>query len=135
MSAANISFIQTNIYANFETGNIEGVMSVFDDNIKFTHHGPRALIPFAGKWEGKAGAGQMLQTFVATTEPVYVEVNNIMGQGDTVIVLAKESYKVKATGKTYESQVAHIWKVANNKVVQFDELYDSAAIAEAFRAD
>ena len=62
MSTNNIEFIQNNVYANFETGNIPALMAVLDENISWIHHGPRELIPFAGEWQGVEGAGQMLQT-------------------------------------------------------------------------
>ncbi|MDA8597340.1 nuclear transport factor 2 family protein [Porticoccaceae bacterium] len=126
-------FIQENIYANFEAGNVEGVMAVLDENIRWTHHGSRDLIPFAGEWNGHAGVGEFFGSFIGGTEPVFVNVKGIVAQGDTVVVLINESYTVKATGKTYVTDVAHIWKVANDKIIAFDELYDSAAIAEAYK--
>ena len=134
MSSNNVEFIQNNIYANFETGNIPGVMAVFDPAIRFTHHGPREQIPFAGEWQGLDGVGQFFETFGGAVEPVFVNVKGIVASGDQVVVLINESYKVRSTGKEYVTDVVHIWTVNNGKVVQFDELYDSAAIADAFAA-
>ena len=48
--------------------------------------------------------------------------------------LIQEGCKVKATGKSYESLVAQIWTVRDGKIVQFDELYDSCAVAAAHQA-
>ena len=134
MSTNNIEFIQNNVYANFETGNIPALMEVLDENISWVHHGSRELIPFAGEWQGVEGAGQMLQTFAETVEPVFMNVKDIVASGDKVVVQINESYKVKATGKAYVTEVVHIWTVQEGKVTRFDELYDSAAIAEAFAA-
>lgn len=132
MSQDNVKWVQENIYANFESGNVDGLMAALSDDITWTHHGPRDQIPFAGVWEGKAGVGEFLQTFIGGTEPVFVDIKGIVASGDTVVVLGRESYKVKATGKAYETDIAHIWKIAGGKAVQFDELYDSAAIAAAY---
>ena len=134
MSDNNVEFIQNNIYANFESGNFAGVMAVFDPSIKFTHHGPREKIPFAGEWHGLEGTGQFFETFGDAVEPVFVNVKGIVASGDQVVVLINESFRVRSTGKEYVTDVAHIWTVNNGKIVQFDELYDSAAIAEAFAA-
>jgi ketosteroid isomerase-like protein len=109
-------------------------MAVLDENISWIHHGPRELIPFAGEWQGVEGAGQMLQTFAETVEPVFMNVKDIVASGDKVVVQINESYKVKATDKAYVTEVVHIWTVQEGKVTRFDELYDSAAIAEAFAA-
>ena len=109
MSAGGLSeFVQNNIYANFEAGNIEGVLANFHPDIKFTHHGPRDQIPFAGEWNGIEGAGQMLLTFAETVEPVFVNVKDITASGNKVIVSINESYKVKATGKTYAVSYTHL---------------------------
>jgi ketosteroid isomerase-like protein len=134
MSTNNVEFVQNNIYANFETGNIPAILATFDEGITWTHHGPRELIPFAGEWQGITGAGQMLQTFAETVEPVFMNVIDIVASGDKVVVQINESYRVKATGKAYTTEVVHIWTIRDGKVMQFDELYDSAAIAEAFAA-
>jgi len=134
MSTNNVEFVQNNIYANFETGNIPAILATFDQDIKWTHHGPREQIPFAGEWSGVEGAGQMLRTFAETVEPVFMNVIDIVASGDKVVVQINESYRVKATGKAYVTEVVHIWTIRDNKVIRFDELYDSAAIAEAFIA-
>ena len=134
MSNDNVEFIQNNIYANFESGNIAGVMDVFDPSITFTHHGPREQIPFAGEWNGLEGTSEFFQTFGGTVEPVFVNLKRIVASGDQVVVMINESYRVRATGKEYVTDVAHIWTVIDGKVTRFDELYDSAAIAEAFVA-
>jgi hypothetical protein len=69
MSNENTRFIQENIYANFESGNIAVVLEAFDPGIRFTHHGPRDQIPFAGEWHGIEGAREMFATFADTVEP------------------------------------------------------------------
>jgi len=132
MSNDNVAFVQSQIYANFETGNIPAVMEAFSPDITFTHHGPRAQIPFAGEWKGLEGVGTFFQTFGGSVEPVFMNVKDIVASGNKVIALINESYRVVATGKAYVTDVAHIWTVEGDKVVQFDELYDSAAIAAAF---
>lgn len=134
MSQDVVRFVQEHIYANFEAGNVEGLMGALSDDIVWTHHGPRDRIPFAGTWKGKAGVGAFLQAFLGSAEPVFVNVKGMVASGDTVVVLIRESYRVRATGKAYETDVAHIWKIVGGKAVQFDELYDSAAIADAFTA-
>lgn len=134
MSQENIDFISQHIYANIQTGNLEGVMAALADNVVWNHHGPREQIPFSGHWEDKRGAGQMLQTFAEVTEPVNFDVKGVVASGDQVIFLIDEGCKVRTTGKSYSTFVAQIWTIQNGKIVQFDELYDSYAVAEAFRS-
>jgi ketosteroid isomerase-like protein len=120
MSQENIDFVAQNIYANFQSGNIAGVMDALSDDVVWHYHGPREQIPYAGAYSGKAGAGEQLRTFVGAT--------------DRVIALIQEGCKVKETGKGYDVLVAHIWTVQGGKIVQFDELSDTCAVAGACQA-
>ena len=134
MSQENIDFITNNVYANFQSGNIAGLMDVLADDVAWNHHGPRDQVPFSGTYSGKVGAGEQLQTFVGSTETEKFDLQGLFAGGDKVIALIQEGCKVVQTGKSYETLVAHIWTVQDGKVVQFDELYDSCAVAEAFKA-
>ena len=51
-----------------------------------------------------------------------------------MIALTQEDCKVKATGKSYKSLEALIRTVRDDKIVQFDELYDRCAVAAAHQA-
>ena len=134
MSNDNIQFIAENVYGNFQSGNIAGLMAVIDDNVAWNHHGPREQVPFSGNWVGKTGAAEQLQAFAGGTETEKFEIQGMFAADDRVTVLIQEGCKVKSTGKSYDILVAHIWTVDKGKIVQFDELYDSCAVAEAYRA-
>ena len=134
MSQENIELITQNIYANFQSGNIDGVMAVLSDDVVWNHHGPKDQVPFSGFYQGKAGAGEQLGAFVSSTETEKFDVQGMFADANKVFVLIQEGCKVNATGKSYECLVAHIWTVEDGLVVQFDELYDSALVAGAFAA-
>ncbi len=134
MSQENIDFIAENVYANFQSGNIDGVMAVIADDVEWNHHGPRDQVPFSGSYRGKAGAGEQLSTFVGSTETEKFDVQGMYADADKVFVLIQEGCKVKATGKSYEILVAHIWTLRDGEIVQFDELYDSCAVAAACKS-
>ena len=51
-----------------------------------------------------------------------------------MIALIQEACKVKETGKDYDVLVAHIWTVHEGKIVRFDELSDTCAVAAACQA-
>jgi hypothetical protein len=134
MSQQNIEFITENVYANFQSGNIAGLIEVLADDVAWNHHGPKDQVPFSGSYYGKAGAAEQLQTFVGATETEKFDLQGMYAGGDKVIALIQEACKVNETGKRYETLVAHIWTVQDGKIIQFDELYDSCAVAAACRA-
>ena len=75
MSQENIDFIAKNVYDNFQSGNIAGLMEVLADDVVWNYHGPREQIPYAGAYSGKAGAGEQLQNFVGATDTGYLKVS------------------------------------------------------------
>jgi len=109
-------------------------MEVIADDVAWIYHGPRDQVPISGNWVGKAGAGEQLQKFVGDTETEKFDMQGIYAGGDKVIALIREACKVKSTGNSYETLVAHIRTVRDGMIVQFDELYDSCAVAAAYRA-
>ncbi len=134
MSQQNIDFVTQNVYANFQAGNIAGVMDALADDVVWNYHGPREQIPYAGEYDGKAGAGEQLQNFVGATDTEKFELLGMHAGGDRVIALIQEGCKVKQTGKDYDVLVAHIWTVHEGKIVRFDELSDTCAVAAACQA-
>jgi ketosteroid isomerase-like protein len=134
MSKENIDFISQNVYANFQSGNIAGLLEVLSDDVAWNHHGPREQLPFSGSYSGNEGAAEQLQAFVGGTETEKFDLQGMYAGGDKVIALIQEGCRVNETGKSYETLVAHIWTVQDGMIVQFDELYDSCAVAEAYRA-
>ena len=56
------------------------------------------------------------------------------GAGDTVIVEARYSGTYKATGKSIDAQVCHVWDVKDGKVTRFQQYVDTAKIQDAMGA-
>ena len=51
-----------------------------------------------------------------------------------VVSLGHERAKVGATGKIFEGDWAHVFDFAEGKIKRVREFYDTATMAEAFRA-
>ena len=55
--------------------------------------------------------------------------------GDTVVVLGKYSGKYKATGKSFQANFAHVWKMQDGKAAQFIQHVDTLLVHRALQAD
>ena len=62
------------------------------------------------------------------------EPEEYIAQRDKVVVLIKYRGRVRATGKTVESDLVHLFTFANGKIKRFREYYDTAATLDAYRA-
>lgn len=54
--------------------------------------------------------------------------------GDSVIVEGRYSGTYKATGKSKDAQVCHVWDVKDGKVTRFQQYADTAKLQDVMRA-
>lgn len=111
------------VYAGFATGDIPTVLGALSRDIAWTeaegfpyggtYHGPKAVLEgvfmrLGSEWEG----------FAAIPDE-FIEA------GDTIVVLGKYSGKYKATGKSFQANFAHVWKMQDGKAAQFIQYVDT----------
>jgi len=128
MSKENVALIK-GIYDAFGKGDVPGVLGAFSPDIvwneaenfpyadKNPYVGPDAILNgvFArciGEWDGFA-----------------VAPDEIFDAGDTIVAVGRYLGTCKATGKSMKLQMAHVWRVKNGKVAQFQQYADTLQIA------
>lgn len=84
-----------------------------------------------GDFKGVAGVQKFFEKLGGAVEILKFEPVEFIEAGDKVVVLGHERGKGRASGKTYETEWAHVYHVKDGKVVRFHEFMDSAAIAAA----
>lgn len=70
----------------------------------------------------------------ATVEALEFGPDQMFAAGDKVVSLGHERVRVKATGKVFETAWVHIFTIHDRKIVRLREYYDTATMAEAFKA-
>jgi uncharacterized protein len=102
-------------YAAFERGDIDTVMSIFDDDIRW--HVP-GKSPLAGDLRGKE---EVLAFFGRLAElsggSFSAEVHDVLANDEHVVVLV--ILRGERAGKMYGGMAAHIWHVAGGKATEF----------------
>ena len=128
MSAENVAIVKA-IYAAFETGDVPTVTAAMSPDIEWNeaenfpysdgnpYRGADAILGgvfarIGGEWDGFA-----------------VEPREFVDGGDTVVMTGRYKGTYKATGRTINAQVAHFWALEGGKVVQFQQLVDTLAVA------
>lgn len=59
-------------------------------------------------------------------EMLEYHVDEYIAEGDRVVALGHCAWRFRATGKTAESPLAHIWRFRDGLVVDYFEFYDTA---------
>jgi ketosteroid isomerase-like protein len=116
-------------YSNFSTGNVSGVLAVFDDAIEW--HECKGM-PFV-KGDGIFIGPEAIVTNVFMNLPVSfdgfnISVKEIFGADDKVVMVGYYQGTNKATGNTFKANATHTWTVSNGKVTHFFQAVDTATI-------
>jgi ketosteroid isomerase-like protein len=128
----NVEVVQES-YEAVGRGDIPALLDLLTDDVEWTFQGP-SVIPFAGTRRGREGVAEFFSLVGGNLEFERFEPREFVAQGDTVVVLGFERSLVKPTGRTFEQEWAHVYKLRDGKVAEFLALEDTAAHAVAFDA-
>jgi ketosteroid isomerase-like protein len=108
-------------YEAFSTGDIETVMSLYDDNIEWVQPGESAI---SGTYHGKAELGELLRRLGEKTTTV--KALRFLADGDTVVVLSEAT----VGGET--SQDVEVFTLRDGKVVRAQTYGDTALMERVY---
>lgn len=118
-------------YDNFKTGNIPGLLDLLSDDV--TWQLPEMEnVPFAGKRATRAGVGEFFALIGTNQDALRFEPREAVAQGDKVVSLGYYQWRVKATGREFDSEFAHVFTFKDGKIVAFNEYMDTAVCAKAY---
>ncbi|HEX3251931.1 MAG TPA: nuclear transport factor 2 family protein [Pyrinomonadaceae bacterium] len=120
------------VYQAFAEGDIFSVLGFLSPEIDWTeaegfpyggtYHGPKAVLEgvfmrLGSEWDG----------FAAVPE-------EFVDAGDVVVAMGKYSGTYKATGKPFQSNFAHVWRVRDGKAFRFTQYTDTLLVHRALQA-
>ncbi len=86
--------------------------------------------PWFGVYHGKRGVLQFLER-LATIGTVEITEKALVADGDLVVAWIHVAFS-GPNGRAVDMDEAHIWRLADGKIVSIDYLVDTAAVAAAF---
>ena len=119
-------------YRDFQSRDIPALLDALSEDVEWVVPEVEG-VPGRGTWRGPEQVGEFFRILSDTQESRQLELREIVAQGDKVVVLGHYAWHVKATGKVWESDFAHVCSVHDGKVTRFQEYTDTAALGDAFR--
>ena len=118
-------------YANFATGNMEAVLAIWDPQIEWHECKGMPIVPAGGG--GKlVGHQAVLENIMAKIPQLIdgfgIEIGEIFGSGDRVVMTGHYAGTLKATGKPFKAAAAHIWTFRDGKATKLIQVADTAEI-------
>jgi ketosteroid isomerase-like protein len=120
-------------YEAFGRGDLDTLLSLFDENIEWTTPGPPEL-PTAGTRRGPQQVAEFFRLLDDVFEIQRFDPKTFISEGDRVVVLGDDTSRIKATGKVLDAQWAHVFTLKDGKVVSFLEYIDTAAVVAELRS-
>lgn len=117
------------LYDAFAKSDIMGVLEVLSADIAWTE---AEGFPYGGTYHGPKGVLEGVFMRLGSEWNGFAAVpNEFIDGGDTIVVLGKYSGTYKATGKSFEADFAHVWKLRDGKAAQFVQYVDTLLVNRA----
>ena len=119
-------------YEKFGSGDIEGLLNLFADDISWTTPTVEGA-DFTGECNGLQEVTDFFDKLGDSEEFSNFEPTEYIAQDDKVVVLGKSAGTVKPTGRNFETDWVHIFTVKDGKITGFHEFFDTAAMNRAYQ--
>jgi ketosteroid isomerase-like protein len=129
----NVDIVK-NLYAAFGRGDVPRVLGGFDPAIQW-NEAESFRYADGNPYKGPDAIAQgVFQRCVTDIDGFTVAPENIIDGGDVVVVEGRYQGTLKSTGTRLNAQFAHVWRLRDGKVVQFQQYTDTKQWAQAFEA-
>ena len=116
-------------YQYFAEGNIEGVLSLFDPEIKRNECKGFHFIENEGTYIGhQAVVENIFAQIPEHYDGFNIDIVDIFESGDKVVMEGFYMGTWKASGKQFKANAAHIWTLKDGKAIRFFQAVDTATI-------
>lgn len=124
----NVTLMKS-LYAAFGRGDVPSVLGAMSGDIKWHQAEGNPYMPSGEAFVGPdAVLNNVFMRLGTEWDGFAVHPRSFYGAGDSVIVEARYSGTYKATGKSMDVQVCHVWDIKDGEVVRFQQYMDTAKL-------
>lgn len=128
MSHENVTLIK-NLYDAFAAGDVPGVLGAMSPEIIWNEANNFPYAdgnPYVGPDAILSG---VFARIMNEWNDFAVEVDEFLDAGDSVIALGRYTGTFKGTGKSQNTQTAHVWRISHGKIVRFQQYADTLHVS------
>lgn len=132
---SNVELLK-NLYVAFGRGDVPAVLDTMSPAIRWYQAEHNPYNPSGEAWVGPEAVTNNLFVKLGTEwENFTVHPKSFHDAGDTVVVEARYTGRYKATGKSFNAQVCHVWDVQNGQITRFQQYLDTMQMNDVFKQD
>lgn len=121
-------------YASFKQGNIPDVLEKLSEDIDWFLPGPPEIVPVLGRRRGRQQVAEFFRSLAEHQDIEEFEAREFIAQGDKVVVLGNQRWRVKSTGRRTGGDWAHVFTLGDGKITKFEEYFDTHDAVQAYSA-
>ena len=133
MSAEENTRLAQSAYEAFGRGDMAALAEVMADDIEWVSPGDPDDDPNAGTFKGKEAVLGWFGGLASSLDFTTFEPREFIAQNDKVVSLVYAEATVRDTGRAVVNHEAHVWTFRDGKLARFQNYFDTAAAAAAFR--
>ena len=133
MSNDNQSVVQR-AYDYFAKGDLNGLLDMLTDDVRWSTVGPAVVSPFFGERTGRDGAAEYFRSLSEIVEITRISPNRFLTDGDTVVVLGHSDGVSRRVGEPTRAQWVHVFTVRGDQISSYQEFADNTVILDALAA-
>ena len=119
------------LYDAFGRGDIPAVLGAMHPGIQWHQAESNPYMPSGEAFVGpNAVMDSVFMRLGGEWDGFSVHPKTFYGAGDSVVVEARYTGTYKATGKSMDAQVCHVWDVKDGKATRFQQYMDTAKLCE-----
>ena len=120
------------LYQAFAEADIPSVLGLLSPDIAWTE---AEGFPYAGTYHGPNSVLMDVLMRLGTEWDGFAAVpEEFIDGGETVVALGKYRGTYKATGKSFQADFAHVWKLQDGKAIRFVQYVDTLLVHRALQA-
>jgi ketosteroid isomerase-like protein len=129
---SDLTAIVQDLYAAFGRGDVPAILSKLAADVVWESEGP-AILSFTGIRHGITETVGFFEALGAEHSDPRLTIEEYVASGNAVMTLGRYTATIRATGKKFDSPIAHYWKFRDGKVVRYVGLVNTAAAVEALQ--
>lgn len=119
------------LYAAFERGDATGIMAQLNEELDW-NEAENFMLSDGNPYRTPDAVAQGVFGRLATELRDYEATpTELFDAGDVIVAIGRSKGIVVASGKAFDAQYAHIWRVRDGKIVGFQQILDTLALWRA----
>jgi ketosteroid isomerase-like protein len=114
-------------YAALARGDVAAALAHFTEDVELTITGP-PVVPFLGRWRGRDDVGAAVAANFAMIEESHPDILSVTAQGDTVVVVAHETGRLRPSGRPYALHWVQVFRFRDVRVCWVMEVVDGYSL-------